>query len=72
MLYHLVGIDVILGMDRLEKNQAIIDCEKKEIQLNLEGDNRAKRIFFRGEEQFGHHPSLISFVKAAKYLRQGC
>ena len=72
VLYHLVGIDLILGMDWLEKNQAIIDCEKKEIHLNLEGDNRGKRIFFRGEEQLGHHPGLISFVKAAKYLRQGC
>ena len=31
VLYHLVGIDLILGMDWLEKNQAIIDFEKKEI-----------------------------------------
>ena len=72
VLYHLVGIDLILGMDWLEKNQAIIDCEKKEIHLTLEGDKREKRIFFRGEEQLGRHPSLISYIKAAKYLRQGC
>ena len=56
MLYHLVGIDVILGMDWLEKNQAIIDCEKKEIHLTLEGDIEGKRIFFQNEEQLGRHP----------------
>ena len=72
VLYHLVGIDLILGMDWLEKNQAIIDCEKKEIHLTLEGNKSEKRIFFRGEEQLGRHPSLISYIKAAKYLRQGC
>ena len=70
--YHLVGIYLIPGMDWLEKNQAIIDCEKKEIHLTLEGDKREKRIFFRGEGQLGRHPSLISYIKAAKYLRQGC
>ena len=45
-----MGIDLILGMDWLEKNQAIIDCEKKEIHLTLEGNKREKRIFFRGEK----------------------
>ena len=48
VLYHLVGINLILGMDWLEKNQDIIDCEKKEMHLTLEGDKREKRIFFRG------------------------
>ena len=59
VLYHLVGIDVNLGMDWWEKNQAIIDCEKKEIYLTLEGDIEGKRIFFQNEEQLGRHPGLI-------------
>ena len=70
VLYQLLGIDLILGMDWLEKNQAIIDCEKKEIHLTLEGNKREKRIFFRGEKQLGSHPILISYIKAAKYLRR--
>ena len=72
VLYHLVGIDVILGMDWLEKNQAIIDCEKNEIHLTLEGDIEGKRIFFQNKEQLGRHPGLISYMQAVKYLRQGC
>ena len=44
VLYHLVGIDVILRMDWLERNQTIIDCEKKEIHLTLEGDIEGKRV----------------------------
>ena len=68
MLYRLVGIDLILGMDWLEKNQAIIDYEKKEIHLTLEGDIEGKRVFFKNEEQLGRHPSLISYIKAVKYL----
>ena len=59
MLYHLMRIDVILRMDWLEKNQAVIDCEKKEIHLTLEGDIEGKRIFFQNEEQLGRHPGLI-------------
>ena len=52
------------------KNQVIIDCDRKEIHLTLEGNKSEKRIFFRGEEQLGRHPSLISYIKAAKYLRR--
>ena len=45
-MYHLAGIDLILGMDWLEKNQAIIDCEKKEIHLTLEGIRGRKEFSF--------------------------
>lgn len=30
-LYHPVRIDVILGIDRLSKNHAIIDCNRKKV-----------------------------------------
>lgn len=30
-LYHPVRIDVILGLDRLSKNHAIIDCNRKKV-----------------------------------------
>ena len=56
----------------MEKNQAIIDCEKKEIHLTLEGDIEGKRIFFQNEEQLGRHLCFISYVQAVKYQRRGC
>ena len=44
-MYHLVGIDLILGMDWLSKNHAIIDCNKKKVYLA--GDMASgKKLFF--------------------------
>ena len=69
-MYHLVGIDLILGMDWLSKNHAIIDCNKKKVYLA--GDIASgKKLFFKGE-QSENHPLLISYVKATKFLQKGC
>ena len=69
-MYHLVGIDIILGMDWLSKNHAIINCNKKKV--SLAGDMASgKKLFFKGE-QAENHPLLISYVKATKYLQKGC
>ena len=69
-MYHLVGIDLILGMDWLSKNHAIIDCNKKKVYLA--GDMvSGKKLFFKGE-QLENHPLLISYVKATKFLQKGC
>ena len=69
-MYHLVGIDLILGMDWLSKNHAIIDCNKKKVYLA--GDIASgKKLFFRGE-QSKNHPLLIPYVKATKFLQKGC
>lgn len=49
-MYHLVGIDVILGMDWLFKNHVIIDCKKRNVCLSLENENERSRLLFYGKE----------------------
>ena len=39
--------------------------------LSLESEKEGKQILCHGEE-VENHPCIISFVKATKYLRQGC
>lgn len=57
-VYHLVGIDAILGMNSLSKNHVIIDYNKK--KLYLAGDG-GKKLFFREKEQgINQYVSLIS------------
>ena len=69
-MYHLVWIDLILGMAWLSKNHVIIDCNKKKVYLA--GDMASgKKPFFKGE-QAENHPFLISYVKATKFLQKGC
>ena len=46
VLYHLVGIDIILGMDWLSKNHAIIECRKREIILSCEDLLSGNQILF--------------------------
>ena len=45
-MYHLVGIDIILGMDWLSQNHAIIDCKKREVYLSLEDEKEGNQILF--------------------------
>lgn len=45
-MYHLGGIDVILMIDWLSKNHAIIDCEKKNVYLSWESKNEVNRLHF--------------------------
>lgn len=35
-MHHLVGIDMILGINWLSQNYSIIDCKKREIYLFIE------------------------------------
>lgn len=38
VLFHFEGIDVILGLDSLRKNYAIIECKTKKIYVNPKGE----------------------------------
>ncbi|XP_076956086.1 uncharacterized protein LOC143631121 [Bidens hawaiensis] len=63
----LAGFDIVLGMDWLSDNQARILCDKKAIEIRANG----KTIQIPGDKD-GGHVSLISMIKANKYLRKGC
>nr|KAJ0192365.1 hypothetical protein LSAT_V11C800454700 [Lactuca sativa] len=60
--------DIVIGMDWLSKNQAIIDCENRIVQVwvpekgmvKIYGDRRIKDSI------------LISVTKATRYLKKGC
>nr|KAJ0207852.1 hypothetical protein LSAT_V11C500228720 [Lactuca sativa] len=60
--------DIVIGMDWLLKNQAIIDCENMIVQVwvpekgmvKIYGDQRVKNSI------------LISVTKATRYLKKGC
>ena len=70
-MYHLVRIDIILGMDWLSKNHVIIECKKREIILACVDLLSGNQILFRGDEVV-NHPCIISYVKETKYLKPGC
>ena len=60
--------NLILGMDWLSKNRAIVDCDKKTIVL---------KCFDLLEEtvhgiQFGLVSNVISAMQAQRFLRKGC
>ena len=60
--------DIVLGMDRLSKHRATLDCYKKEVRfVRLEEPG----VIFRGIIR-EIAPSLINVMTASKMLRKGC
>ncbi|GJU33051.1 putative reverse transcriptase domain-containing protein [Tanacetum coccineum] len=63
--------DVIIGMDWLTKNQAVIDCAKKIVRIPF----GSEILIFHGDgsrNKRGTRLNIISCTKAQKYLLQGC
>ncbi|KAI5339250.1 hypothetical protein L3X38_018522 [Prunus dulcis] len=64
----LVDLDIILGMDWLEKHHASVDCFRKEVTLRSPGQ---PKVTFRGERRV-LPTCLISAITAKKLLKKGC
>ncbi|XP_073046047.1 uncharacterized protein [Primulina eburnea] len=63
---NMVEFDIILGMDWLAKNHAIVDCQKKEIRLQTP----AKReVVYQGKSK--ERKSLLSASQAWKAIKGG-
>ncbi|GJR11691.1 putative reverse transcriptase domain-containing protein [Tanacetum coccineum] len=63
--------DVIIGMDWLTKDQAVIDCAKKIVRIPI----GSKILIFHGDgsrNKRGTRLNIISCTKAQKYVLQGC
>ncbi|VVA39240.1 PREDICTED: retrotransposon, partial [Prunus dulcis] len=64
----LVDLDIILGMDWLEKHHASVDCFRKEVTLR---SPEQPEVTFRGERRV-LPTCLISAITAKKLLKKGC
>ncbi|BBG95481.1 cold shock domain protein 1 [Prunus dulcis] len=64
----LADLDIILGMDWLEKHHASVDCFRKEVTLRSPGQ---PKVIFRGERRV-LPTCLISAITAKKLLKKGC
>ncbi|KAJ8754865.1 hypothetical protein K2173_015377 [Erythroxylum novogranatense] len=62
------GLDVILGMDTLEKYNAHLDCKQKTVEFEL--DN-GKRVVFSGDRK-ANPPRIVSSLIVEKMMRKGC
>nr|KAJ0216260.1 hypothetical protein LSAT_V11C300142470 [Lactuca sativa] len=60
--------DVVIGMDWLSENQAIIDCENRTVQVWVLGKGMVKIYGDRRVKD----SILISVTKATRYLKKGC
>ena len=68
IVFPLLELDVILGMDWLTCHQAIVNCYTKEVTFDKPGLNR---VIFCGDRQAV--PScLVSAVTAFRWIREGC
>ena len=57
-----------LGMDRLSRNQAIVDCRMKRATLRTSNEDE---VAFIGERS-NHLSNVISAATARKMVRKGC
>ncbi|KAI5338241.1 hypothetical protein L3X38_017512 [Prunus dulcis] len=64
----LMDLDIILGMDWLEKHHASVDCFRKEVTLRTPWQ---PKVTFRGERRV-LPTCLISAITAKKLLKKGC
>ena len=60
--------DVILGMDWLSRQRAIVDCRMKRVTLRTPNDSE---VIFIGERP-NHLSNVISVAVARKMVRKGC
>ncbi|VFQ89155.1 unnamed protein product [Cuscuta campestris] len=60
--------DVILGMDWLTANQAVVDCGAHTVRLKAEDGND---VLIRGE-LFPKAPKFISYMQARRLIRKKC
>ncbi|KAI5338654.1 hypothetical protein L3X38_017925 [Prunus dulcis] len=65
---YLIDLDIILGMDWLEKHHASVDYFRKEVVLRSPGQ---PEVVFRGERRV-LQSCLISAIKAKRLLEKGC
>jgi hypothetical protein len=68
IVFDMEGFDIILEMDWLSNNHAIIDCHNKEIIFRLPDDSKFKFV----ETKVGATPQLISATQAKQLLLEGC
>ncbi|KAJ8753514.1 hypothetical protein K2173_022755 [Erythroxylum novogranatense] len=62
------GLDVILGMDTLERYNARLDCKQKTVEFELDS---GKRVVFVGDRK-ASPPRIVSALTAEKMMRKGC
>nr|GEY24975.1 uncharacterized mitochondrial protein AtMg00810-like [Tanacetum cinerariifolium] len=64
------SFDVIIGMDRLAKNHAVIVCDEKIVRILYENEI----LIVQGDktDEKKSMLSIISYVKAHKYMEKGC
>ncbi|GKF44784.1 hypothetical protein Tco_0131336, partial [Tanacetum coccineum] len=67
MLIELGTFDVIIGMDWLVKNDAVIVCGEKVVRIPYGN----KTLIVEGDKG-GSRLKIISCIKARKYVEQGC
>ena len=68
IVINLREFDVILGMDWLSKNHAILDCQTKEVIMEIDGQLKTVIV---GERKVVPN-CLISAVMAFHLIRDGC
>ncbi|KAJ8761158.1 hypothetical protein K2173_001214 [Erythroxylum novogranatense] len=62
------GLDVILGMDTLEKYHANLDCKQKTVEVELEDGSR---VVFLGDRK-ASPPWIVSAMTAERLMSKGC
>ncbi|KAD3640990.1 hypothetical protein E3N88_30213 [Mikania micrantha] len=67
LLMHIVGFDIVLGMDWLTANKARINCDQKTLDVQLPDKSR---IEIKGDLPRKSN-NIISLMKAEKCLRKG-
>ena len=68
MVINLRDFDVILGIDCLSQNHAVIDCQTKEVSMEFLGH---RKIVMVGERKMVPN-YLVSAMKAFQLIRSGC
>jgi hypothetical protein len=68
IVFDMEGFDIILGMDWLSNNHAIIDCHSKEIIFRLPADTEFKFV----GTKVNHTPQMISATQAKQLILEGC
>jgi hypothetical protein len=68
IVFNMEGFDIILGMDWLSNNHAIIDCYNKEIIYRLPADSEFKFV----GTKVGATPQLISAIQVTQLLLEEC